>query len=477
MAGAGDHIDDLTRAYLGSGGTPDAKGASRGARLAAAGSTDALHMVIVGNVPALAGIWLAQLADQCARAAGPVGLVRLDRHAPRAELYRSDGRALPADPEGWLSRAAASAVRWLVCATSDTAARNVITAEAPVLVVTGTDEAALAAARRSIAAIASEAAAAGVPAPEIEIAVVGSASEVAARAFESLEQWASGDPAVTSAGISLSLAMVAPRVERIDVAAAVMLPGFAELTPREAIERVRTAMRSGADRFMADAPTPARPASPVRAVPSAQAPRPPRPAAPPAPAAQPDEPLEWSLDDAQDAGSLASPVHPAQTARPPSSARTPAAPPSAPRTPATVPAPMRAPASAAGASPARTGALALFPEWTPLSIECPDAPDVSFAIEGGTVHLLSADTSMRTLRVAAAWIRAQWSLVAALAPGLDRARPTVCEHLMLDDPRHAIPLHRCGVLLHARIQVPVAGAVVVQRIDLNDAASAGLAGQ
>ena len=464
MAGAGDHIDDLARAYLGSGGALEAKGASRGARLAPAGSTDALHIVIVGNVPALAGIWLAQLADQCARSAGPVGLVRLDRHAPRAELYRSDGRALPADPDGWLSRAAASAVRWLVCATSDTAARNVIAAEAPVLLVTGTDEAALAAARRSIAAIAGEASTAGVPAPEIEIAVVGSASEVAARAFESLEHWASGDPAVTSAGIRLSLAMVAPRVERLDVAAAVMLPGFADLTPREAIERVRAAMRSGADRFMADAPAPARHASPARSVsqPSAPARTSARKSAPP-PEAEPDDPLEWSLEDAQESAS----ARPAQPAHPPAAARTPAA----------SPAPVRVPASAAGASPARTGALALFPEWTPLSIECPDAPDVSFAIEGGTVHMLSADTSMRTLRVAAAWIRAQWSLVAALAPGLDRARPTVCEHLMLDDPRHAIPLHRCGVLLHARIQVSVAGAVVVQRIDLNDAASAGLAGQ
>lgn len=475
MAGAGDHIDDLTRAYLGSGGAPESKGSSRGARLAPAGSTDALHIVIVGNVPALAGIWLAQLADQCARTAGPVGLVRLDRHAPRAELYRADGRALPADPDGWLSRAASSAVRWLVCATSDTAARNVITAEAPVLLVTGTDEAALAAARRSISAIASEAASAGVPAPEIEIAVVGSASEVAARAFESLEQWSSGDPSVTSAGIRLSLAMVAPRVERLDVAAAVMLPGFAELTPREAIERVRAAMRSGADRFMVDAPAPARPAA--RAASAAPAPRSARPSAPPPPAAEPDDPLEWSLDDAQDTGPVPAPARPAQAERSPPPARTPATSPAPVRTGAAAPATARAPASVAGASPARTGALALFPEWTPLSIECPDAPDVSFAIEGGTVHLLSADTSMRTLRVAAAWIRAQWSLVAALAPGLDRARPTVCEHLMLDDPRHAIPLHRCGVLLHARIQVSVAGAVVVQRIDLNDAASAGLAGQ
>jgi hypothetical protein len=430
MAGAGDHIDDLARAYLGQGGTAPIGGASRGTRLAAA---DALHIVIVGNVPALAGIWLAQLADQCARASGPVGLVRLDRHAPRAELYRSDSRALPADPDAWLSRAAASAVRWLVCATSDTAARNVITAEAPVLLVTGTDEAALAAARRSIAAIASEASSAGVPAPEIEVAVVGSQSEIATRAFESLEQWASGDSAVMSAGIRLSLAMVAPRVERLDVAAAVMLPGFADLTPREAVERVRAAMRSGADRFMADAPAPARPVAPVRT-----APPPPRhghPAVRPPEAMEGDDPLEWSSDSAP------------------------------------------APSTAARSAPARTGALALFPEWAPLAIGCPDAPDVSFAIEGGTVHLLSADASMRTLRVAAAWIRAQWSLVAALAPGLDRARPAVREHLMLDDPRHAIPLHRCGVLLHARIQVSVAGAVVVQRIDLNDAASAGLAGQ
>jgi hypothetical protein len=454
MAGAGDHIDDLARAYLGKGGA--ASGSGRGARLAPAGSTDSLHIVIVGNVPALAGIWLAQLADQCARSAGPVGLVRLDRHAPRAELYRSDGRALPADPESWLNRAAASAVRWLVCATSDCAPRNVIAAEAPVLLVTGTDEAALAAARRSISGIAAEAASAGVPAPEIEVAVVGSPSETASRAFDALEQWAAAEPSVTSAGIRLSLAMVAPRVERLDVAAAVMLPSFAELTPREAIERVRSAMRAGADRFMSDAPVsprsaaPARSPAPARTGAPAPAPRmPTSPAAPRVPAAaEVDEPLEWSLDDA-----------PAPAAHR-----------------ATQPVAPMPPAPPAPAVPARAGALALFPQWTPLAIECPDAPDVSFAIEGGTVHLLSADTSMRTLRVAAAWIRAQWSLVAALAPGLDRARPTVCEHLMLEDPRHAIPLHRCGVLLHARVQVSVAGTVVVQRIDLNDAASAGLAG-
>ena len=178
MAGAGDHIDDLARAYLGRGGPSPSKGSGRGARLAPTGPSDSLHLVIVGNVPALAGIWLAQLADQCARAAGPVGLVRLDRHAPRAELYRSDGRALPSDPEAWLTRAAASAVRWLVCATSDSAPRTVIAAEAPVLLVTGTDEAALAAARRAIGGIAAEAASAGVAAPEIEVAVVGSASKV-----------------------------------------------------------------------------------------------------------------------------------------------------------------------------------------------------------------------------------------------------------------------------------------------------------
>lgn len=400
MAGAGDHIDDLAGAYLGrGGGVPPAAGG--GARLAPAGSSDALHLVVVGNVPALAGIWLAQLADQCARSAGPVGLVRLDRHAPRAELYRSDGRALPGDAHEWLSRAAASAVRWLVCASTDSTPRSVIAAEAPVLLVTGTDEAALAAARRTIAGIAAEAASAGVPAPEIEIAVVGSPSEVATRAFESLDRWSAADPAVASAGCRLALAMVAPRVERIDVAASVMMPGFAELTPREAIERVRAAMRSGADRFLEDAPEPRIVAERVRQVPVEAPPR----AAPPT---------------------------------------------------------------------ARAGSLALFPEWTPLAIECPDAPDVSFAIEGGTVHLLSADASMRTLRVAAAWIRAQWTLVAALAPGLDRARPAVREHLLLDDPRLAIPLHRCGVLLHARVQLTVGGTVVSQRIDLNDAASAGI---
>ena len=88
MAGAGDQFDDLARAYLGSGSASPRGGAGRGSRLAPARSTDSLHVVIVGNVPALAGIWLAQLADQCARSSGPVGLVRLARSSTAPTAVR-----------------------------------------------------------------------------------------------------------------------------------------------------------------------------------------------------------------------------------------------------------------------------------------------------------------------------------------------------------------------------------------------------
>ena len=405
MPGAGDHIGDLASAYL--GGREPAQRAPR--------DPDPVHLVIVGNVPALAGIWLAQLADQCAREAGPVGLLRLDPHAPRAELFRADGRALPSEPAAWMQRAGALAVRWLVCAMGESGARSMIAAEAPLMLVTGTDEAALAAARRIIGGICAEASSLGVDAPEIQLAVVGSAPEVARSAADALSRWAGTDPAVAASGLTVSLTLVAPRVERIAPSASVMLPAFAALTPREAVERVREASRAGVSRFL-----------------------------------EPEEPLGRIA-----AAEPALQVPGARLVESPAAA-----------------APPRM-AHAASPRPAGHDLCALFPEWTALRIECPDARDVAFAAGDGAVHAISTDTSLRGLRVAAAWLRMQWSIISALAPGLDPAAPRVREHLVLDDPKDAVPLHRCGILLHARLPVTVGAAAMHQRIDLNDASTAG----
>lgn len=434
MPGAGDQIGDLASAYLG-GRQPTPQ---------PSGDPDRVHLVIVGNVPALAGIWLAQLADQCGRESGPVALLRLDPHAPRAELFRAEGRALPAEPSAWMQRAGAVASRWLVCALGDAAARSMIAAEAPLMLVTGTDEAALAAARRIIASICAEAESLGVDAPDMELAVVGSAPEVARSAADALSRWTASDPAVSASGMSVTLALVAPRVERIAPSTAVMLPAFAALTPREAIERVRDAVRSGASRFLDDD-------APLVIARDEGTPR-------------LAEPQPWAR--APGAPANAAPAQPAPAGSfsvAPAAAPWPAA-----------AAPARGQVDPAAAPRANGHDLcALFPEWVPLRVECPDAREVAFATSGDAVHAISADASLRGLRVAAAWLRMQWSLISALAPGLDRSAPKVIEHLVLDDARHAVPLHRCGILLHARLPVTVGATTTHQRIDLNDPSTAG----
>jgi hypothetical protein len=47
----------------------------------------------------------------------------------------------------------------------------------------------------------------------------------------------------------------------------------------------------------------------------------------------------------------------------------------------------------------------------------------------------------------------------------------IIEHLILEDARDAVSLHRTGVLLHALVGVPGAARA---RVDLNDERSAGI---
>ena len=108
MSRAPDDFDGITSAFLG--------GVSGGAKSRPVAQASLMPtLLIVGNVPTLAGIWIAQYADQHARIAGPVALIRLDGAASRGEVYRAQGRALPTDGVAWMERASIFARSWIVC--------------------------------------------------------------------------------------------------------------------------------------------------------------------------------------------------------------------------------------------------------------------------------------------------------------------------------------------------------------------------
>lgn len=409
MSRAADDYDGLTAAFLGG---PSLAGASR--PRATTRAQELPTVLVVANVPTLAGIWIAQYADQLARTVGAVALVRLDGAASRAEVYRAQGRAMPLDGSVWLERASAFARAWIVCVDSRCSATELVQCGCTLTLMSGTDEAAIAAARRVIESVVQASNAAAVATPPIDLVFVGSPQESAQSATDSLIAWATD----RSYAVQLAMTAHAPRVDRVESTGPVPLAMLSGLDLSAATEFVAMAMRGSQTRFAPEAV-----AAPVQVAPAAESVRVP----------------------AQVAPSFAPPsVH---------AARPQVAPVAAP--PAIV--------------------QDFFSHLTAIPFNCPDAPLVHLACDdAGALHLIQSGSATHTLRVATGWARANWALLAAACPRLQANSPHIIEHLLLDDARDAALLHRAGMLLHARIEIAVGSAIVRQRIDLNDAASAGL---
>lgn len=146
MSRAPDDFDGITSAFLGGGSSGYGTSKSR----AVAQTSLMPTLLIVGNVPTLAGIWIAQYADQHARTSGPVALIRLDGAASRGEVYRAQGRALPTDGGAWMERASIFARSWIVCTDCQTDASAIALSGCSLVLLSGTDETALAAAKRQL---------------------------------------------------------------------------------------------------------------------------------------------------------------------------------------------------------------------------------------------------------------------------------------------------------------------------------------
>ncbi|MSR17768.1 MAG: hypothetical protein EXS00_01135 [Phycisphaerales bacterium] len=369
-------------------------------------------VIICGNLPSQAGLWMSQFVDRAARQVGPIGLLRLSQGEVRGEVFRTDGRAIPVG-SGWISRVNAFAQRWMVCVPDGVAAKDVIACAPVIEFLTGADEAALAAARLRLELLVNAARDAGRDDPLISVTVMGAPEPQASQASQSLIEWADIhlQANITSGGTLAS-------IDRIETAGAVEL---FELTGKSLAEVIAAlagdaVIDGGALPSAANART-----APVTA---------PAPAAPEAAFAPPD----------------AAALQPAAASAP-------------------------VPRSAVTSAPMATGLLTdLFEGFTALPFRAPHAPLVELARdrEGG-LRLLSRDHSLCDLRIARAWLEFQRVLIASAANTAPDA--AVTEHVVLGDAKLAVALHGCGALLHICVELRADGVLLRRRVDLNDRAS------
>jgi hypothetical protein len=382
-------------------------------------------LVLVGNLPVMAGLWTTQLADEIARHAGPTGLVRFERGEVTVELLRAEGRTLPPpSPEAvarWLPRGAAMLRRWVVCIPAETAPAEVLAAHGEVLLMTGADEAAVVHAYHRLKHLADEASHRGEPLARVGLVVVGASDERVEAVAAKL-----GEAARSFLGVELSVVARLPKLGRVEASARVAYPAAEAPTFADFMPALARARAEAGGRFHAE----------------------PRPAPTEAPSSAGTAPAQ-------------APVHA------PASAHAPA--------PASVHAPAHAPAEpAAPRTPATSiRLLPLLEGVRPLGISCPPVPEVELGLDaGGRLQIVGRAEHLARIRAAHTWARQHQQLLGIAFPEFAQ-RLVVAERIVLTDARDAIPLHGSGVLMDLMVEVRTPSGPVTAIVPLNDPATAG----
>ncbi len=403
-------------------------------------------VAVCGNLPSMTGIWLAQLAERLARTSGATGLVRFDDQRMRIDVFHADGRTVPEGDDA-LHGACRFVRRWLLALPEGFEASDITLPESALVLVTGCDEAAVAAARLRLQGLSDTLGTAGAQAP-IHLVTVGASQDAGAGVGAALVEWSAG-----RSGQSVRWCGSIERVDRLEGIVTAQWRGRTRRDFRAVAQEILESMSTHTRRF--DEPVPTQPA---------------------APAATPASP---EMDASPDATPLIGPTTPRKEPAMTTAAHRPTSVATArPETHDAAPERPVSTGSDAAASrgqrvePTRTSLVAWFPEFVGIRIRPANAPSVELAIDmHGRLHLLSTDASTRDLRVARAWCTSNWSLLTAAVVDLrqDHA-PEMVDHLVLDEARLAVPLHGSGVLMCVGIEV----AGQRRRVDLNDEPSAGL---
>lgn len=90
--------------------------------------------------------------------------------------------------------------------------------------------------------------------------------------------------------------------------------------------------------------------------------------------------------------------------------------------------------------------LAHFPQYTSVAFSCSIEPEVRLALDDkGILHLIATEDNLRALRSAEAWAKQEAQLLAA---ALNTASPIPALDLLVTNAAQASDLHRSGILLH-----------------------------
>ena len=441
-----DAYGSLTALFTSGGGSPARPTASDGPAVAN------VTVVLVGNLPVMAGLWTTRFADEVARAYGSTGLVRFEREDVTLELLRADGRQLPppgvGSVAGWLPRAAVGIRRWIACMPAEAPHVDAVIAAERVVLLTGADEAAVTGGYLRLKHLADECINRGHPLAQVGIVIAGASADQAEQAYARL-----GDAVRSFLGIETDLVARLPRIEPVESSARATYPAAECPDAAEFLLAVASARDAAARRF--DEPVVNRAAGPV----------------------DPAVPSGVAADAAPEVTSPAAapPLIPVATTTAP--APVPASPAVAVRAvvpPPVPPAPTAIPAVAAAANvslPARL--VPLLRGLRPLGIECPTVPEIELAIDDERrLHVVGRADQLARVRAAHAWAMAHRDLIGLAFPDL-RGGFEVRERIVLDDARKAVPLHGTGVLLDVVVLAESPAGMVQVVLPLNDSSSRG----
>ncbi len=398
-----DPVDELIDIFVTEGSPPG--GGESGASIA--------EIVLVGNLPVRASLWLTAYGDSLGRESGPVALVRLDDERPSLRLLRGSAR----QAQRWPSLAAVVAdlgpevAIWIVRPAPDAAPLDLVACGADrITILTSDNDAARVDAYQRIASLAAAAEAAGRALPPLGIAMIGAERRAAAHAHEAIA-------ATARAHLAVELPLVAC-VQRIDEGVRTTL--IESFDPAERPDLSTVLRWIGQARSSAARKAPARPDPGAAGLQTVH----------PEPAPEVDFPPSG-------APTMKLPPKPSVELEPKE--------PAAAREPHDEGAPVR---------------LAEFVEdVVPLDVRCPGHERLEIAADGaGRLHVIAREADMRDLHVVEAWARSHRELIGKACPGhwLDPAARTVC-HVFTERPASLADLHGSDLRLHVLAPVTVEG--------------------
>jgi hypothetical protein len=454
MTHAADPLDELAALFL---TEPDAarRRASEPPR-----ATES-ELLLVGNLPVRAGVWLAPYADAVARTKGPTALLRLDDKSPVLQVLRADETALDRLGASGGLRETIAALQpvvstWIVRPPIDAVPRELAEAGAGrITVLSGADETAVVAAYQMIKELAVAAEQSDRPLPPLGLALLGCDRSMAHEVVERLNRTTR-----SFLGVDLALSLCLPRMDAGLIASRqCRYP----LEPYRSMNEILEWIGYG---------------SPASTEPAAFAPAPASVSTPmPAPAPPPEDTAGRAAPPPADPVPASAPAPAPAPAPPPAAAPAPIPAPAGDSAPTEEPWVARrteplAPRAAIDIEPkgpcaprepddrGRPVPLASYvPGLETLPIRCPGHELVELAVDGkGRLHLLGPERTLRDMVVVKRWATDHRELIGMASPQREldvRHAPRL--HLFATSPLDVADLHLSDVQLHVLAPVTVDG--------------------